>query len=233
MFIYAAGRRDLRNRLDSNILTQVPGQPSLTVKVARVQYAGAWDPEPYAWTRFSRWFQGKTNYRLDVQPVLMRDLNAKTYPFAHLTGTAQYNATPDEAAAVKKYVDDGGVLLIDLTGGTGSFDQSIRSSLLGIAFPSSNLGFIPPTHPLLQPGPSGMEDLTHSRLRPYAIEKLGTSGNNLSLFKSGKGHVIFTNLDITSGLLNTGTWGIIGYEAATAQNLMKNAILWTVDGEKD
>lgn len=233
MFIYAAGRRDLRNRLDTNNLGPVVGASSMTVKIARVQYAGPWDPEPYAWTRFSRWFHKQTGYGLDVQAVPMRELNAATYPFAHLTGTAAYRATADEVAAVKKYVEDGGVLLIDLTGGKGAFDESIRSSLLFAAFPSANPLLLQPYHPLLQASGSGMEDLSRSKLRPYAIEKIGASGGTIDYFKAGKGHVIFTSLDITSGLLNTGTWGILGYEPGYAQSLLKNAIFWTLDGQKD
>ena len=235
MFVYAAGRRDLRNRLDSNNLPAAAGPSSMTVKIARVEYAGAWDPEPYAWTRFSRWFHKQTGYGLDVQTDRHRatSMRAHVFPIAHLTGTAPYRATADEVAAVQKYVNDGGVLLIDLAGGGGAFDETIRTSLLFPAFNNSNLLAIQPNHPLLQAGNSGMENLSRLRLRPYAIEKIGTGGGSIHYLKAGKGHVIFTSLDITSGLLNTGTWGILGFEPGYSQNLVKNAIFWTLDGQKD
>lgn len=233
MFVYATGRRDLRNRLETNVVAPVAGEPVMTVKIARVQYAGAWDPEPYAWTRFARWFRKRTGYALEVVPVSMGSLDAKTYPFAHLTGAVGYNVTASEAAAVKKYVEAGGVLLIDVTGGTGAFDQTMRLSLMSAAFPGNDSIIVRASHPLLRAGPSGMEDLSHIRFRPYTLEKLGSGNDSLELFKAGKGHILFTRLDLTSGLLNTSTWGIIGYEPGYAQNLLKNAIFWALDGQKE
>jgi hypothetical protein len=52
------------------------------------------------------------------------------------------------------------------------------------------------------------------------------------LLSAGKGHVILLPLDVTSGLLGTGTWGIAGYEPGYAQALMKNIIFWTADGQR-
>ncbi|HZL36300.1 MAG TPA: DUF4159 domain-containing protein [Tepidisphaeraceae bacterium] len=236
MFVYAAGKRDLRNRLESNYIGPIAGTPSLTIKIARVQYAGNWDPEPYAWTRFARWFHQQTGYALDVEPVAMRDLDAKTYHFAALTGTAAYNPTAAEVAAIKKFVEAGGVLFTDLTGGTGAFDSAIRDSLLSVAWPGTpgTPHSLSASHPLYQPGNNGILDLTRARLNSYAIEKLGsTPGQHLSEIAAGAGHVLFTSLDVTSGLLNTNTWGIVGFEPAYSQALMKNAILWTLDGQRD
>ncbi|MDB5303883.1 MAG: A-macroglobulin complement component, partial [Phycisphaerales bacterium] len=232
MFVYATGKRDLRNRLETNDIGPIAGAPSTTVNIARVKYSGNWDPEPYAWTRFARQFQKQTGYRLDVHPVAMQELDAKAYPFAHITGTARYAATTEEVEALKKYVESGGVLLADLTGGAGTFDESFRATLAR-AFPGINPRIIPSTSPLMNPGPPGMEDESHPRLRPYAVEKAAAASTLPEGFAAGKGHVIYTSLDITSGLLNTTTWGIIGYEPLDAQRLMKNAILWTMDGQKE
>ncbi|MDB5293541.1 MAG: A-macroglobulin complement component [Phycisphaerales bacterium] len=233
MFVYATGKRDLRNRLETNYIPPIASTPSMTIKIARVKYAGNWDPEPYAWTRFARQFQKQTGYALNVQPVAMQDLDAKVYPFAHITGTARYAATTEEVEGIKKYVESGGVLLADLTGGAGPFDESFRTTILARAFPDINPKVISSTSPLLNPGPPGMEDESHPHLRPYAVERIGNGPALPAGFAAGKGHVIFTSLDITSGLLNTTTWGIVGYEPLDAQRLMKNAILWTVDGQRE
>ena len=53
IFVYAAGDRDFRNRLDTAVVLPAEGTPQLTLNVARLRYAGNWDPEPYAWTRFA------------------------------------------------------------------------------------------------------------------------------------------------------------------------------------
>lgn len=234
LFVYAAGKRDWHNRLDSNYITAPEVQPSFTVHVARVRYNGNWDPEPYAWTRFSRWFERQTGYGLEVSTVNMGDLSPQDTPLAILTGTDNYAPSQAELLAVKNFVEQGGVLFIDMCGGQGAFEESVRTQLFAGAFPNVYPQNLSPDHPLVNKGPPGMEDLTRTRLRPYAIEKLGEGGRDFPfILQVGRGHVISTSLDVTSGLLGTATWGIIGYQPEYAQSLMKNLVLWTVDGQKD
>ncbi len=234
LFIYAAGKRDLRNRLESNYLDAPTAAPLQSVRVARVQYAGNWDPEPYAWTRFARSFGRQTGYGLEPVSVPMSRLDATQTPLAHLTGTARYSPTAEEVTAIRAYVESGGVLFVDLCGGTGPFDESVRTQLFASAFPDARPRVMGFTHPLLlAAGQPGMQDLSHPRLRPFAVEVLGSGGGYLSGFAAGKGHVLFTSFDVTCGLLGTNTWGIIGYEPAYAESLMRNLIFWTIDGQKD
>jgi len=42
--------------------------------------------------------------------------------------------------------------------------------------------------------------------------------------------VIYSPLDLSTGLLNTGTWGVIGYQPESAMEIVKNVILWAWDG---
>ena len=233
LFIYAAGKRDLRNRLESNYIPPVNTSPTLTLPVARLSYAGNWDPEPAAWTRFSRYFQLNTGYKLDAKSLLISDLKPNSARIAILTGTARYDLTDAESAAIKTFVDAGGMLLIDMTGGTGAFDKGLESSLYFKVFPDAPPRRLWPDHPLLTATSSGMEDLSNPRLRLYAIDTLGAHGVFPQLIHHGHGHVLLTSLDITSGLLGTQTWGILGYDPDYAQSLLKNAILWTLDGQKD
>jgi len=233
LFIYAAGKRDLRNRLVSDYIPKVTAAPTAVFPVARLSYAGNWDPEPAAWERFSRWFQLNTGYGLRIKTNPLRDLRPGDVPFAALTGTARYDLTDDESAAVRAYVDAGGVLLIDTAGGTGPFAQGLQSALFYKVFSDRSSRLITPAHPLLTPTNKGMEDLYHPRLRLFAVDTLGARADFPEELRSGRGHVIFTSLDLTTGLLGTQTWGILGYDPGYAQSLVKNAILWTWDGQRD
>src|SRR5206468_1146264 len=71
------------------------------------------------------------------------------------------------------------------------------------------------------------------RLRQSAAVKYGRTGAALMALSAGKGHVVYTSLDITCGLLGTDTGGILGYEPAYAQALVKNVLFWALDGQKD
>lgn len=234
MFIYAAGKRNLRNRLDNNSVVAHVGNPDFVVNVARIRYNGNWDPEPYAWQRFASVFEQRTGYGLHVQAVDFSQLDARRFPFAHLTGTAKFEPTEAQLAALRRYTEAGGMLLIDNCGGSGEFDQYLRPQLLSHGFSMADPMHVQMIHPMLNESGPGMVDLTRVRLRPFASELIGSNGGAaLTELPVGTGHVILSPLDITSGLLNTNTWGILGYDPAYSQNLMSNLILWTLDGQKD
>ena len=124
------------------------------------------------------------------------------------------------------------MLLVDVTGGTGQFEQT-ASEFIRVTFPGAGPQRVQPDHPLLRAGNPGMEDLPKRRLRQNALIKYGANGGPLTILSAGKGHIIYSPLDITSGLLGTDTGGILGYEAGYAQSLVKNILFWTLDGQKD
>lgn len=232
LFVYAAGTRDFRRRLEPTYVPPPTAKPSLRMPVARVKYAGAWDPEPYAWERYSRWLEWKTGYAMSVQTVPWRDLRAETAPFAHLTGSVRYDPTPDETAALKRYVQEGGVLLIDDCGGRGDFSKSMRKALGGL-WPQTPLHPMESTARALTAGEPGMSDVSKPRLRTSVIDKVDRSTAELKWLPtpSGKGCVVLSDIDVTCGLLGANTLGLKGYEPSYAQSLVQNLLLWTLDGQ--
>jgi hypothetical protein len=69
LFAYATGMADLRNRLDSTYIPAPTDKPVAQIKLAQLQYAGNWDPEPFAWQRSARWLQWETDVALDIAPL--------------------------------------------------------------------------------------------------------------------------------------------------------------------
>jgi hypothetical protein len=65
--IYASGRRELRNRVESIFIPEPIEQPAFNVPVARLRYRGNWNPEPGAWRRFARQVEGETRIRLSIR----------------------------------------------------------------------------------------------------------------------------------------------------------------------
>ncbi len=179
-------------------------------------------------------FQNQTGYKLAVSPVKLSALKPGDSPVAHLTGTAKYAFSAGEIAAMKAYVEGGGVLLIDQCGGTGQFDQS-ANAMLAEAFPGIALQALSPTHPLLAGRTPGTENLVNKkpRFRKANLPRGMARGTGLEILTAGKGHVVFTPMDITSGLLDTATGGILGYDPSYSEALMKNIIFWSIDGQPD
>jgi hypothetical protein len=231
LFVYAAGKKELPNRLTTRYVSPPEVEPPLGyARVARLTYDGNWDPEPGAWRRFANWFARQTGTGLIVADVPLAQLSPGIAPVAHLTGTAAYEPTDGEIAAIRAYVDGGGVILIDSCGGGSEFAEAMRAALER-AFPDTSTRLPSNSHPLLRPGPPGMDNLSRVRLRPFAQEWVVRRSSGLRLLQSGGGHVVFSSMDIVSGLLGTQTWSIFGYDPDYAQALVKNLIFWTLDGQ--
>lgn len=232
LFIYAAGKADLRNRLNSPYLPPTPRAADFRLRLARVKHAGVWDPEPHAIERFARWFEYRTGYALSITAVDAAALDARAFPVAHLTGAGPHAFTSAEVDSLRRYVEDGGTLLIDACGGSWSFNARV-ADLLSRAFPGRKPQLVSPTHPILAGGGPGMELLPRPLMRIFAEQKLGRGAARLEMLASGDGRVIHSPLDITTGLLGTGTWSILGYRSDCALALLRNIVLWAADGCPD
>jgi hypothetical protein len=227
LYVYATGKEQFRNRLDS---TAVPIPPEVAPKnayLARLKYAGNWDPEPGAWLRFAKRFQWVTETKLQVSTMELKDVDFDEFPVAHLCGIEAFTPSNDEQARIKKYVEEGGTLLIDTIGGSGKFTDSTTAWLASL-FGAEALQPLDPASPILKGGGNGMTDVSKPILRLYAIEKIGNAPGRLKSLTFGKGRVIVSSLDITSGLLGTCTWGILGYTPEYSEALAKNIVLLSV-----
>lgn len=227
IFLYEAGTRDFRNRLDTNYVPAPTDTPALTLPLARLRYAGNWDPEPYAWTRFAHQFQWQTGFAVDVRPIDVKSLTLASAPVAALTGVDPQQFTADELVALREYVQRGGVLLIDSCGGGPGF-ASAQQALLTAAFPEAQPALLDPTHPLLAGAGDCMNPLPH-----VASRTVGSSLQAPGILRFGRGHVIVTPADLTCGLLDTDTMGIKGYRPEYAESFVKNLMLWVWNGQPD
>ncbi len=226
LFVYAAGKSvSLKHRLASSYIPAPPEAPSTTDTMTSLRYTGAWNPEPYALSRFARYFQWETHVGLNVPVVDLKSLQPLSTPMAVLTGTVRYDFTDSEVTAARNYVDAGGVLVIDACGGQAPFARSVETTLIARAFPSSKLLPLADNHPALIASRPGASDLQKPLYRLYAVEQVGRLP--LLGFSFGRGRVVYSRLDLTTGLLGTQSWGILGFDPAYAQALMKNLVLWS------
>jgi len=234
---YATGKAELRNRIESTYLAEPTDPPSQTISLARIRYGGSWDPEPAAWPRFARFMQWETGWKVDVKPVAASELDAHTFQVAHLTGNTRAAPSDNDVAQIRKYVQAGGVLLVDICGGATDFYSAFNDQWLGQIFPGVEAQPMNADDPILtgklERMAASASDLSKVRLRPFAADKIGNTGMRIRSFDFGKGRVIYSTIDLTTGLLGTNTWGILGFAPEWSQAFCKNAILWAVKFRED
>jgi hypothetical protein len=230
IFVYATGKAQLRNRLDTPVLADVAEAPLATFRVARVRHSGNWDPEPLAWDRMSKWFRHETNVALDVVPTDALALRRLNTPLAHITASAPWKPSEAELNVFRNFVREGGLLLIDPCGGSYDLAIAMQRDIVQAAFPDQQPRDVNETDQFFAGTGAGMDDLSRPLMRVYAVEQLENKAPPMQVLPVGKGWIVISRLDLISGLLGSNTWGILGYDPNYAQAMMKNLILYACNG---
>lgn len=197
-----------------------------TLRLARLQYTGNWNPEPGGWQRMAAILHNTADTTLDL-----RDINLATTDIpedvhvAHLTGTTAFRLSDSERERLKKFVDAGGMLIVDSAGGNGEFNTSAEAELRAL-FGDAAAG-------INQPLPEGHAIYnTPSKIeigyRTFARGKLVGSMSSPRLRGielNGRLAVVYSPEDLTVGLVGQPVDGIIGYTPAAATELMKRLLV--------
>lgn len=198
-----------------------------TMKVARLQYKGVWDPEPGAWRRLAAIVHNKDKIDLTIDPVDFATAKLDGFPLAHLTGTQQFELNDAQKAALVAYVNNGGTLLVDAAGGNIEFAGKLEQQIATLF--GQPLETLPSDAPFYQLGGKPLNCV----YRYYATNFMSdTSAPHLKSIKiKNRLAVIFSAEDLTVGLVGQGMDGIIGYAPETAVEIVRRAVLMTSAGQ--
>jgi hypothetical protein len=120
--------------------------------------------------------------------------------------------------------------LLDPCGGSQELALSLQRDVAQAAFPDQAPRDVNERDQFIGGTGAGMEDLTKPLMRVYAVEQLENKLPSMQIMPAGKGWIVISKLDLVSGLLDTNTWGILGYDRTYAQPLMKNMLLYACNG---
>jgi len=229
MHFYAERTLWAEGRLRSLTVADAAAKPVRRIAVGRLAYAGNWDPEPGAWRRFGRVAEASFSTGLEVAAVKAGDLDAGKMPLVHMTGTGAFTLTEEERAKLAAYVKAGGVLFADAAGGDEAFAKSF-AELAKAAWPEEALEEVPASDTLFAGKMADAVEVGETELRRSARMKYGYNADKQpplqGIKRGGRWAVIFSPLDVTSGLLGTNTEGIVGYMPETSEKLARDVVLY-------
>ena len=230
VLMYVTDKGELRNRGVSHWPGRKPsGKAGRKIEIARLKYDGNWDPEPLAYERFSRLMAGeaKVNVRV-VSPVAVERLDRGTAGIATLTGTDHFTLGERGTAALKAYVEGGGMLVVDAAGGSRAFGESALALLRGMFGRTAvrRLSSGAAVYDL-----PGMKIQQVSYRRKARLERgLKAEPNLRGVIIDGRLAVIFSTEDLTGGLVGCPSCNCVGYEPQSCFQLMRNAVLLAAGG---
>ena len=228
LFLYAVDKQNLLERGKTyQVDVDAKLAPTRTVRVARLQYDGNWDPEPAGWPRLAAILHNTADINLVTTVVKLGDNKLDAgIRIAHLTGTTKLKLSPVQRQELHDFVTGGGTLIVDAAGGSAPFADSAEQQL-AIIFgndAAAQLKNVMPATSAVYHVPGGTIDAFG--YRQYARSMLGSfKGPQLRAIEmDGRPAVYFSRLDLSAGLVGQPVDGIMGYDPDTAVSIVRNLV---------
>jgi hypothetical protein len=198
-----------------------------TVRLARVQFNGNWNPEPAGWKRLANILL-RRQIALEVTPFdPSEQAIPRSFPVAHLTATHRFELTEAACRNLKSYLEGGGLLFFDAAG--GSIEAMVAfEQLMSRLVPGSEFRDLPTDHPVyLAPFAGGMP-AGEVRYRRSSLGRLppGTAPRLRGVFQGDHLLAIASGEDISAGLVGYQAGGIVGYTPTSSVRLASNVVLF-------
>jgi hypothetical protein len=116
---------------------------------AQIKHDGAWNVESGGASRLLEELRRNTSLRVSLKrvPVQPGHDDLSSFTFLYLSGLDDFHWDAAAVAALKRFLDSGGTLLINNGLGLRTFDAAVRRELRNL-LPASTLAPLPPTHPV-------------------------------------------------------------------------------------
>jgi hypothetical protein len=222
IFLYSVDKKNLRNKGETYIVAPGPSPASKTIKVARIEYPGNWNPEPAGWRRLSAVMHNQHETDLAVESLKLGEGKLAGFPVAHLTGTTKFNLPANQETELKKFVEDGGTLIVDATGGAGEF-AAVAEGMLTKMFGAKAFTTVKSDSEILNNASDAAGQVEYRQFAKKVLGNIKTP--RLRMGTAGKGRVFLSQEDLSVGLVGQPVDGIYGYEPKTATAIVANIIL--------
>jgi hypothetical protein len=195
---------------------------------AQIKHDGLWNVHPGAATALLMKLRRYTSVRVNLKRVGVdagRD-DLSPYPFMYLTGLDNFSFSEQEVSALQKYLNYGGVLLVNNGLGLGTFDTAVRRELDKL-LPDAPLQQIAPSNDIF----SSLFDASTVQYSPSLAKSKPQLNNQPYLLGAtidGDLRVIYSPYDLEAGWLEVHYPLARGYESVSSQRLGMNIIIYVM-----
>ena len=238
---YATGR-ELRQKLDQTDLVlsaqSTATQDRATLYIAKLEHNGGSDDAPSALSNVLSVIEQQTQLSVSAEKRLLSAVDPKLpdYPIAFLHGRRAFRWSGAERKAIRRYIDNGGVIFADAICAEDRFAESFRREMQAI-FPNRRFERVPPQHAMFTDEFHGHDLQTvtlrdpRSRTRsndPLSVrtEKIRPLLEGIEI--DGRYVVMFSPHDMSCALENRPSLECRSYTREDAAKLATNIVLYAM-----
>ncbi len=210
-----------------------------TIQIAKLQHGGGCNDAPGALVNLLRAAaQGDLQLRVSTNefPVRADDKSLQRFHLAFMHGRHDFTFTPNERAALKEYLTNGGTLFADSICASKEFATAFRRELKA-TFPETSLRRIPVSEPLFSAASGGYDIQKVSRrdpaqqqadqpLRPR-VHQVKPELEGLQI--DGRWAVMFSPYDISCALEQHESFECRGYTQKDAARIALNVLMYSLN----
>jgi hypothetical protein len=227
---YVTAMRDAGRSVGKSVeLVNADKKTAGKFRVGQIIHDGPWKTRTAAFPMLLNQFHTATGtpVSFELRDVSLTDSAIFEMPFLYFTGTTDFELSEDECAALRRFLQNGGVLLVESGEGRPSFDAAFRQQIAKV-LPGRQLTPIPQNHELFK------KPLNTSvvKARPALAVKHGNqiemSPELYGIELNGTLDVIYTPNDLSAGWERALAPYAMGYEAQDSTALGVNVLYYAV-----
>jgi len=240
LLFYATDLATLQGRFASALPDTAPVKERETAAtVARIKHSSP-DDWPQDWAAGGRCWQAFAPYCKHITGCELKEAPAVTLGaddlegirLLHLTGRHEFSFSEEERAALKAYVADGGMVLVDAYAGSDAFTRSARAEIEAMFGKLERLA----AESLLASGRfKGGADLSRGirfklpARRWLRQNTLPTHGQKLEVVHvDGRPAVLLSPFDLTGALAGIDGYRAVGYKPGSARKVVGNILAYVM-----
>ncbi|XHR29263.1 MAG: DUF4159 domain-containing protein [Chthoniobacteraceae bacterium] len=227
---YATAMRDAGCSVGKSVqLADADKKTAGKFRVGQVIHEGPWKTRAAAFPMLLNQFHTATGtpVSFDLRDVALTDPAIFEMPFLFMTGTTDFSLTEAEINALRRFLNNGGVLLVEAGEGRATFDGAFRS-LIAKVLPGKPLTPLPAGHEIYTKPLNASVVKARAALAVKRDNKLELPPELYGVELNGTLSVIYTPNDLSAGWEQAPAPYALGYEAKDATALGVNVLYYAV-----
>ena len=198
-------------------------------RVGQVIHNGPWKTRTAAFPMLLNQFHAATGtpVSFELRDVSLADGSIFEMPFLYFTGTTDFQLSEKERTNLKKYLQNGGVILAEAGEGRQTFDAAFRAELAKI-FPERQLQPLPASHDLFKAPLNCSVVKARPALAAKNKNQIDMTPQIYGLEINGTMAVIYSPNDLSAGWERALAPYAVGYEAQDSTAIGVNVLTYAI-----